>query len=505
MEKRSFEISIDEPKELFSKHLDLEHNRRIIFSAPFGTGKTYFLDKFFRERRDEKVIHLFPVNYSVSSNEDVFELIKFDILLQLLEDGDLRLEDNVFDDFFTAQFYLFYNADKFTEWLFDKFGKAGKSINKYSKQVRDIVEGYKEFKKKVEENTKKKEAIDFLLEIKDKKGSAYEEDAITQLIQSFLQQLCGADKQSVLIIDDLDRIDPEHIFRLLNVFAAHFDIGAPDTNKFGFDKVVFVCDISNVRNIFYAKYGDNTDFSGYIDKFFSTEIYSFNNINAVIRFISTNTTSHFFANNIDTAINLRFLEKTTVYFKGILEYILNCLYVNKLLNLRNLSKVSRANLNISEYALNFTIDGKKLRNYNSLVVYLFDILRNILGDYNSVFICLNKVKHIESKNRDIQFSNYNFKRHLEIFYMFILPILFSEYDFSLHDSNDPFEIEVVELKARVTMQKPKHDPLYFEELAYYPYGRINNFEGAEYDLKEKLFPSLILAFEKLRGYGHLVD
>ena len=87
-------------------------------------------------------------------------------------------------------------------------------------------------------------------------------------------------KETVLIIDDLDRIDPEHIFRLLNVFAAHFDI-EEGRNKFGFDRVVFVCDYENLRQIFAHRYGERTDFSGYIDKFFSNSVYYFMNEEAI--------------------------------------------------------------------------------------------------------------------------------------------------------------------------------------------------------------------------------
>ena len=52
-------------------------------------------------------------------------------------------------------------------------------------------------------------------------------------------------------------------------------------NKFGFHKIVLVCDIENIRNLFYSKYGANVDFSGYIDKFYSREIYYFDNKEAI--------------------------------------------------------------------------------------------------------------------------------------------------------------------------------------------------------------------------------
>ena len=76
----------------------------------------------------------------------------------------------------------------------------------------------------------------------------------------------AAEKRKVLIIDDLDRMDPDHIFRIMNVFAAQFDHERFGYNKFAFDKVIIVCDLDNLRNLFAHKYGSNVDFSGYIDK-----------------------------------------------------------------------------------------------------------------------------------------------------------------------------------------------------------------------------------------------
>ena len=66
------------------------------------------------------------------------------------------------------------------------------------------------------------------------------------------------------------------MFRLLNVFAAHVDFDKEEDNKFGFEKVVFVLDIKNVHNIFQNRYGQNVNFSGYIDKFYSKTVFEFN-------------------------------------------------------------------------------------------------------------------------------------------------------------------------------------------------------------------------------------
>ena len=72
----------------FEDHLYLPNNNRIIFSGKFGIGKSYFLNEFFKDEKYENEyfpIFLNPVNYSVSNNQDIFELIKFDILFQILD------------------------------------------------------------------------------------------------------------------------------------------------------------------------------------------------------------------------------------------------------------------------------------------------------------------------------------------------------------------------------------------------------------------------------------
>ena len=86
-------------------------------------------------------------------------------------------------------------------------------------------------------------------------------------------------KENILIIDNIDRIDPEHIFRILNIFSSHmlFSQDRVKINKFFFDKVIVVCDINNIRNIYKNKYGPDVDFSGYIDKFYSTSIFNIQN------------------------------------------------------------------------------------------------------------------------------------------------------------------------------------------------------------------------------------
>lgn len=104
-------IPIENELKAFKEHLDI--NERTIFSAKFGDGKTFFLNEFKKEYSDENkkkvdkkekyyFITLYPVNYSVAENQDIFEYIKRDILLQLAIDEKLNPVD--FDAIATSIF-----------------------------------------------------------------------------------------------------------------------------------------------------------------------------------------------------------------------------------------------------------------------------------------------------------------------------------------------------------------------------------------------------------------
>lgn len=80
-------------------------------------------------------------------------------------------------------------------------------------------------------------------------------------------------KQKILIIDDLDRFDPEHLFRLISVLSAHIDHHTNE-KKFGFDKIILVGDLQNFRDMFQHKYGIKNSFNGFISKLSSK--YPFN-------------------------------------------------------------------------------------------------------------------------------------------------------------------------------------------------------------------------------------
>ena len=81
-------------------------------------------------------------------------------------------------------------------------------------------------------------------------------------------------KKTVLIFEDLDRLDPQHLFRILNVLSAHIDdTSNPDKvcNKFGFDNIVLVMDYETTEHIFHHFYGVAANYSGYMSKFLACE------------------------------------------------------------------------------------------------------------------------------------------------------------------------------------------------------------------------------------------
>ncbi|WP_333862804.1 P-loop NTPase fold protein [Sphingobacterium sp.] len=265
----------------FLNHLRLEGNNDIIFSAPFGTGKTYFLKEDFVPKCEEQynAIHLYPVNYSVSSNEDIFELIKYDILFELVlkyKDSIENIDALELDKGLALQLYMQNNfkALDFVQQIFKATTKLGKSISDVLGLLKLEKDKFDEFYHDLQTNEFK--TVERYLESFENGKGLKEFDAISALISEILRRLKSETKQNVLIIDDLDRIDPEHIFRIFNVLSAHRDYHT-SKNKFGFDKVILVCDIENIKRIYEHRYGKHVDFQGYINKFYSKSIYSFNN------------------------------------------------------------------------------------------------------------------------------------------------------------------------------------------------------------------------------------
>lgn len=375
----------EKPNAEFSKHISDPQNVRILFSGKFGIGKTTFINQYFAGKEDGYVkIHLYPVNYSIASNEDIIDLIKYDILMELIREGaEFTCEDISKVDAIVG--FTKENSIEVVKALIGCIPKIGKEVNAAYNGLENIGKSFDEYYKG-KKNDEGDTTNDFANLIKNGKGLIYENSAITSIICNKIDQLAKEKKKVVLVIDDLDRIDPDHIFRLFNVFAAHFDSTAGDSssNKFGFDKVMFVCDVENIRSIFKHKYGAETDFGGYIDKFYSKEVYEFDNILDVDKLSSLLVDKYIITGHNNSTPNIL--------------HIVN-IFIAKLLSLRvvNLRSLVRYLDKNRSQSIDTDVHSK-LRSSDFLIAC--QIIRKIFG--NDIELITTLVSNNKTNNWEIQ-------------------------------------------------------------------------------------------------------
>ncbi|MCK5459888.1 hypothetical protein KAI52_02135, partial [Candidatus Parcubacteria bacterium] len=205
-----FKIEIDKLFPKFEEHLEIKNNNRILFSGKFGIGKTYFLNEFFENKKDEyEVFHLFPVNYQITLNENIIEFLKYDILVELVKkDKDIFKNDNNKDIGMIEYIKKDFNMNSFLKntvsQIINPIPQIGKILGKPLKTTLEFDKKFQEFKKG------DSRIIEQFL-----KENNTETDCLSQILKNKIIDLKNK-KQSVLILDDLERIDPEHIFRILN-------------------------------------------------------------------------------------------------------------------------------------------------------------------------------------------------------------------------------------------------------------------------------------------------
>ena len=368
----------------FKEHLDLDLNQRILFTAPFGAGKSTFINDFQEEYKDDyRYIRLYPVNYAVSANEDVFELIKFDILYELMAhyQAEINLQKEDFDFWLRMSMFMQNKADLMPLFLhiISLHETIGKPIAKFIEVIKPLVNDFKTYTQEININ-ESEDVFSFLETFKNKKGNQYEMDATSQFIYDLVDRLKGdklpnqevvsdedkkRENQTVLVIDDLDRLDPDHIFRLFNIFSAHTH-AINGENKFGFDKVVFVCDIENIQRIYFHKYGKGVDFSGYMDKFYSLKPFEFDHKEHLSNEISKIIKGYHVVNVSHDCMTAGWFEPTLV---ATIKILLNY----KLINLRSLKQLP---------SLKVKGDSKKGSDFEGMTVrgiVIFNILRDLFG------------------------------------------------------------------------------------------------------------------------------
>lgn len=413
-------LEITSEIERFNNHLNLLDNNQIIFSGIFGIGKTYFLKEFF-ETKNEKYesFLLSPVNYSISQNDDIIEYIKYDIAFQLLS-KNIDFEKADFSKLLTSQFYLKENFLDTIALLAKNGGKIGKALGDIYKNLKELSNNIKthHLEAQIDEQ---KELIDFLKEITLKDNSIYEENRITELIAGLIEKLKENSKEIILVIDDLDRLDPEHIFRILNVFACHFDLPNFTKNKFGFHKVILVCDIDNIRNLFHSKYGLNVDFSGYIDKFYSREIFSYNNKEIINQSINKIIESIKFTGSYEHLIDFKNHGKiSTLNFKELIQDLVNY----DLMNLRTLLKLADKEYDFDFFQFKTNENSRNAKSSHYKKILIFDFLVSFYGSVTSAKIALAK---LSERNPSKMIDKYDITRYENLIMLL---------DYKNHENNE---------------------------------------------------------------------
>jgi len=340
------QIEYKDDNEGFKNFLNTPDNKRIFFSGFFGIGKTVFLKKFFSQNSDEyETFHLFPVKYQINNNENIIDLFKYDIVIELCKKDNNIFETKTFNNI--SDWVLMFSSflkEKFTlnntlqsfiskggdllslspdpiSQTFNHLGKPLIELLKFDEALQKFKKDYKSFEQGM---TSK-----FINE--NKKIFEKSNDVIGCLLAEKIKKLKG-DKKSVLILDDFDRIDPEHIFRILNILSSS-GVEDQDPNLLDFDCVIVVGDKANIESIFKHRYGENTDFNGYFNKFFTTSTFIFDNRKVVSENISI------ILNNIKCSENIKFsLANSDGITYGILYEILMRANDLEKINLRQLYK-----------------------------------------------------------------------------------------------------------------------------------------------------------------------
>jgi hypothetical protein len=380
------QIHNKEESKRFLEHIKDERNINMIFSGIFGIGKTYFLKEFFKANEETfEVFTLTPVNYSISNNEDVLNYIKYDLIFELLG-KDIEFAKTDIPKKLSAQFYLNDNFLDTLSLLAKNAGPVGKTVSGFYDSYAQLVNAVQEHNEKVTIDDKK-ELIEYLKEINDKSGSIFEENRIIELIRTIIENINEKGKKTVLLIDDLDRLDPEHIFRILNVFACHLDIDNQESNKFGIQKIILVCDIENIRKIFSNKYGQDVDFSGYIDKFFSTEIYFLDNKEYISRSIDQFLRAVKIDQHTESYLSLQSGNKLVA---GLLTLILQDLITSEQLNLRSLLKRFDSSFKLTYFRFKMGNSSSAMSSQFEVLV-IFQFLEWVFGSISALQNALVKM------------------------------------------------------------------------------------------------------------------
>lgn len=428
-----YKLFIDVEEE-FYRHLSDDENTRILFSGKFGIGKSTFLDYFFKnsdKSSQYQVVKINPINYSVLANEDVMTYVKYDILYELSNSNIKVFEKEFISLINSLQVYGQYNALRLLSSLILLIPKFGKQGFQFFQVVNDHYEKFKSIKERAEDEMKL--VNEFMNGLESNPYSHYENSATTQMIEKVIDRLSDG-KEKILIIDDLDRIDPHHIFRIINVLSANINNKFSGEVKFGFDKIILVCDEINIRNIYRSNFGNNVDYNGYIDKFYSKHVFNFNNRSIIHKYID-NVCSSFSligSGNEET----KFLHMVTKPARFNIVSLTSELLQRDVVNIRTVNKWIGKKIIFVKRPIPFG-NSSNILNLQLSIIVMFDLFIECFGTYDKLYETIDSA------------SKYNLKIQYDAEY--ILGECGALIDHRKHKfkrNPDPSKIFEVELKHR---------------------------------------------------------
>lgn len=453
----------------FRNHLIDPENRRIIISGKFGTGKTFFIDKFFQRETQEllfekvkfKAYHIFPINYVIASNEDISNYLKYDILLEMISKG-IQTSGHVYEKTDTIPSFAKSHKAEFFRILLSMVPKVGRTLSDIFDSIISLYDKFEEF---ASDKIKSEGDIlaEFMERIENIPGSLYQNDIIKKLINKLLSTR-GVEEnnqetqnsENILIIDDLDRIDPNHIFRILNIFAAHLnysnELKFNNSIEINFDKIILVCDINNIRNIFHSKFGSNSDFNGYIDKFYSKNIFYFQNRKS-LEIIANEAFKNIEYNNKsegDIEYWNSFLFRDNSLPRELFKLFVNYGEINLRTLLVRINSRTKFEPN-RELILNY---NSTVKIYSYLILAHFEILKQLMQGYGAVNNSVNKLPlaAIEQLNNEAYFCQLSF-------FIYNRQPIRSNVTVDFELNNLPFRLEIPENIISPTMENIQ---LYFQ-------------------------------------------
>lgn len=146
-----------------------------------------------------------------------------------------------------------------------------------------------------------------------------------------------------------------------------------------------MCDIENIRGIFHNKYGADIDFSGYIDKFYSIDIFEYN----FKMVIAESLNEYYRMVDISNAMFKEAKSLPSHYLTNDLTFILSHLIYANSLSMRNFINSLKSKRILDNYEIS-EARFHTLYSKTTPILIILDFLENIFGSYENTITGIHK-------------------------------------------------------------------------------------------------------------------